>query len=282
MSIIKIHHVNCTTFRLRFARAFDGQMGILDTHLTCVTHCLLVETSSAGLVLIDTGFSTQDINNPRCVSPIFHFVFRPPWKREETAFAGIQMLGLDPQDVRHIILTHLDIDHANGLADFPWATAHVYTTELQDAQSGRSLRDRLRYNRSRLSAHTHWESYDSNEGNSWYGLQGLCPIKGLEDNFALVPLVGHSPGHCGVAVRAKQGWFLHAGDAYMQRAELQPAPDGPARTGLFQPIMQDNGKARQESLARLAKLHSDHGDEVKIFCAHDETEFEYLRKLSEA
>ena len=281
MSIMKIYHLNCTTFRLRFARAFDGRMAFFDTHLTCVTHCLLVETSSAGLVLVDTGFGMQDINDPRCVPPIFHFVFRPPWKREETALAGIQALGLDPRDVRHIILTHLDYDHANGLGDFPWAKAHVYAAELRAAQSRRSPTNRVRYNRSRLIAHAQWESYDRNGGNMWYGLQGLCPIKSLEDDFALVPLVGHSPGHCGVAVRSKQGWLLHTGDAYMVHAELQPAPDGPARTGLFQPIMQSDGKARQESLARLAKLHGDHGNEVKVFCAHDKAEFEDLRKLSE-
>ena len=108
MSIIKIHHLNCTTFRLRFARAFDGQMGFFDTHLTCVTHCLLVETSNAGLVLVDTGFGMQDIDDPRCVTPIFHFVFRPPWKRGETAHAGIRALGLDPRDVRHIPIMQSD------------------------------------------------------------------------------------------------------------------------------------------------------------------------------
>jgi glyoxylase-like metal-dependent hydrolase (beta-lactamase superfamily II) len=280
MSVNLIRHLNCTTFRLRFARTFDGQRGMFDPHLTCVTHCLLVETSNAGLVLVDTGFSTQDIHDPRRVSPIFHFVFRPPWKREETALAGIQALGLSPQDVRHIILTHLDYDHANGLADFPWATAHVYATELHAAQSGQSLRDRLRYDRSRLSAHSHWASYGADGGDTWYGLQGLCPIKALGDDFALVPLAGHSTGHCGVAVRSEQGWLLHAGDAYMQHAELQPAPDGPARTGLFQPIMQDDGAARRESLARLAELHRKHGSEVRVFCAHDQTEFESLRQLT--
>ncbi len=29
----------------------------------------------------------------------------------------------------------------------------------------------------------------------------------------LVPLFGHTRGHCGVAVRTEQGWLFHAGDA---------------------------------------------------------------------
>jgi hypothetical protein len=64
----------------------------------------------------------------------------------------------------------------------------------------------------------------------------------------------------------------------MQHAELQPAPDGPARTGLFQPIMQNDGKALQGSLTHLSELHRDHGNEVEIFCARDKTEFDLLFK----
>lgn len=282
MSILKIHHLNCTTFRLRFARAFDGCRGIFDDRLICVTHCVLVETRHAGLVLIDAGFSTKEVNDPRRVPPIFHFVFRPPWKYEETAAACIKALGLSLHDVRHIILTHLDYDHAAGIADFPWATVHVYASELQAAQRCKSLRDRRRYDRKQLARHENWESYDATGSDSWYGLQGLCPIKGLKDEFALIPLVGHSAGHCGVAIRGKKEWLVHAGDAYMCRGELQPAPDGPAATGLFQPVMQDNSRDRKNSLHLLRELTRCHGDEVRVFCAHDKTEFTQFVEEAEA
>lgn len=33
------------------------------------------------------------------------------------------------EDVRHIVLTHLDLDHAGGLPDFPHAKVHVHATE---------------------------------------------------------------------------------------------------------------------------------------------------------
>jgi glyoxylase-like metal-dependent hydrolase (beta-lactamase superfamily II) len=225
---------------------------------------------------VDSGFSSLDVQDPRRVSPIFHFVFRPPWKPEETALAGVHALGLNPKDIRHIVFTHLDYDHANGLADFPWTTAHAYDLELQAARSGPTLRDRLRYNRTQLRMHECWESYSGEGGDRWYGFQGIRPIKGLDNDVAFIPLLGHSAGHSGVAVRTAQGWLLHAGDAYMQVAELQPTPEGPAHTGLFQTIMRNDGKALQGSLARLSELHRDHGNEVQIFCSHDETEFDLL------
>jgi len=238
--MIKVHHLNCTTFNLRFARLFDGHGKIFDGGLSCVTHCLLVETASAGLVLIDTGFSIQDANNPKRVPPIFHFAFRPPWKSEETVLASIKALGFSPEEVHHILLTHLDIDHASGLVDFPWAKAHVYSEELQSALSGKSIKDRLRYNRIRIKNHEHWEGHDHMVGDTWYGLKKVHPIKELGNDFAFVPLAGHSAGHGGIAIHTDDEWMLHAGDAYMMHTELRPLPDGPSNTGLFQSFIADN------------------------------------------
>jgi glyoxylase-like metal-dependent hydrolase (beta-lactamase superfamily II) len=85
--------------------------------------------------------------------------------------ACIEALGLVPQDVGHIILTHLDYDHAAGIADFAWATVHVYAPELHAALYGKSWRDRIRYDRRQLARHEHWESYDDAGGDTWYDLR---------------------------------------------------------------------------------------------------------------
>ncbi len=276
---MKVHHLNCTTFNLRFAKTFDGKRSIFDGSLSCVTHCLLIETQNAGLVLIDSGFSIQDAITPGRVSPIFRFTFRPPWAIEETALTNIKMLGYSPKDVRHILLTHLDCDHANGLYDFPWATAHVYNEEMKSALFGKSLQNRLRYNCQRLKQHENWEVYNNNVGDNWNGLKNVCAVKGLGDEFAIVPLPGHSVGHGGILIRANDGWILHAGDAYIMHSELEPAPYGPANTGLFQPIMESDGKSRKESLAQLSQLHQKYGDEVIILCAHDKEEFANNRDI---
>ena len=59
---MRIHHLNCGTCCPAGGRLFDGTSDGPLGHLVC--HCLLIE-SDAGLILIDTGFGTRDIDHPR-------------------------------------------------------------------------------------------------------------------------------------------------------------------------------------------------------------------------
>lgn len=79
-----------------------------------VCHCLLVETAG-GLVLVDTGFGTADVAGSRQVfSPILRSIARPALDPCETAIERVRALGYRAEDVRHIVVTHLDVDHAGG------------------------------------------------------------------------------------------------------------------------------------------------------------------------
>ncbi|NNG20071.1 MBL fold metallo-hydrolase [Naumannella sp. ID2617S] len=42
----------------------------------------------------------------------------------------LQALGVDPRPVTDLALTHLDVDHVGGIADFPWAKVHLSATQL--------------------------------------------------------------------------------------------------------------------------------------------------------
>jgi hypothetical protein len=59
---MRVRHLNCGTCCPWGGRTFDGtSQGLIHGHI--VAHCLLIETS-AGLVLVDTGFGTQDVAHP--------------------------------------------------------------------------------------------------------------------------------------------------------------------------------------------------------------------------
>ena len=98
--------------------------------LKSVVYCLLVETSS-GPVLIDTGFGTQDYKKPTRKMIFFLNWMGVPRNPKELAVNQVQALGFEPEDVKNLIQTHMHIDHAGGLVDFPWADVHIYETEYE-------------------------------------------------------------------------------------------------------------------------------------------------------
>lgn len=112
-------------------------------HLSC--HCLLIEHDS-GLVLVDTGLGLEDVRHPReRLSGLFLNLIKPDFREELTAIRQIERLGYDPKDVRHILLSHLDFDHAGGLDDFPHATVHLMRAERDYAVMQKTWLDRQRF-----------------------------------------------------------------------------------------------------------------------------------------
>jgi hypothetical protein len=86
-----------------------------------VCHCLLIETPRDGLVLVDTGWGTRECREPALLPGYFRRLTGPTLDARETAHAQLAGLGFAATDVRHVVVTHLDLDHAGGLSDFPHA-----------------------------------------------------------------------------------------------------------------------------------------------------------------
>ena len=274
---MRIHHLNCGTCCPVGGRLFDGKSDTVFGHLVC--HCLLIETDR-GLVLVDTGFGTRDIQQPTPrLSPFFRALNNIQLRREETALAQVQALGFDPAGVRHIILTHLDFDHAGGIEDFPNAAVHVTAREREvaDAQHGGAFVGSRRYRPQQWDEAQNWRLYPMGGGEQWFGFDAVRDLHGLPPEILLVPLAGHTWGHCGVAIRAAGGWMLHAGDAYFFRGEVGQGDYAcpPALRG-YQRMMEVDRAARLNNQARLRCLSREHGDAVRMFCAHDAIEFDIL------
>lgn len=235
-----------------------------------VCHCLLVETPSSGLVLVDTGLGTGDVTRPERLPLGFRTFLRPKLDRRETAVERVRALGYEREDVRHVVVTHLDLDHAGGLPDFPEAAVHLHAPERQliDETTGFIGRER------RLPEHwSHgpdWRTYTP-EGDTWFGFDAVRDLDGLRPEILIVPLAGHTRGHSGVAVETDEGWLLHAGDAYFSRGDITDEESSPPAVRAFQAMIAEDGPARIHNQQRLRELHDE--EDVRIFCAHDSEEF---------
>jgi glyoxylase-like metal-dependent hydrolase (beta-lactamase superfamily II) len=171
--------------------------------------CLLMETDR-GLVLVDTGMGQEDYFRKPVIVYTFHVVTTVPLNPEEALVRQIRLLGHEPHDVRHIVLTHMHFDHCGGLPDFPHATVHVHRREYQ-AFMGRPRRwTDLAYVRRHVAHQPRFNLHDDT-GERWFDWPAIrLPF---EPEIWLVPLFGHTRGHCGVAIQTESGWLFHAGDA---------------------------------------------------------------------
>jgi glyoxylase-like metal-dependent hydrolase (beta-lactamase superfamily II) len=250
---------------------FDGFSRGLTARLVC--HCLLVETNQ-GLVLIDTGFGLRDVQSPYSrLSPFFIHFNGIQFDRKYTAIAQVERLGFSARDVRHIVLTHLDFDHAGGLEDFPEATVHVMQSEIDAAQDRRGFIARRRYRPDLWDEVKRWKFYSAG-GEPWFGFEAVRDLDGLPPEILLIPLAGHTRGHAGIAIKTPEGWLLNAGDAYFYRDEMGSSQRR-CTPGLrfYQWMMEVDREARLHNQDRLRGLSCDRSKGVRLFCSHDAVEF---------
>lgn len=240
-----------------------------------VAHCLVVETARDGLVIVDTGFGTRDLAGETGLSRTFRALAAPAFDPRETALAQIEALGYRADDVRHIVVTHLDLDHAGGLGDFPAARVHLHAREHAAAIARGTLKERERYLSAQWAHGPRWEVYVE-DGDTWRGLPAIARLRGLDADVGLLPMHGHTRGHSAVIVRAGERWLVHAGDAYFHHAAVEDGGRVPIGFTAFERVTEMDGAARRASVAALRQLRARYPD-VDVFCAHDPAEYDQLR-----
>jgi N-acyl homoserine lactone hydrolase len=178
-----------------------------------------------GVIVVDTG-ETARASQPGYF-PGWHpgvRAFREWVEPEQEIGPQLERLGIQPGDVRWLVMTHLHTDHAGGLHHFPNTEILVTRTEL-DFASG--VHGRLRG----YVANTHWPA--------WFRPtllelepEPLGPFPQsmrLTDagDVTLVPVPGHTPGQIGVLVEEDDQTVFLAGDSsYTQDLMLRGKVDG--------------------------------------------------------
>jgi glyoxylase-like metal-dependent hydrolase (beta-lactamase superfamily II) len=267
-----VHHLNAGTLCPMSARLVNGQGGLFKrARLVC--HVLLLETED-GLVLVDTGLGLGDIAKPERLGKDWLRNVSPRLAADETAIEQVKALGFSAADVRHILLTHLDRDHAGGIEDFPSAKIHVHVHEHQAAITHELEVRQGRYISDQWSAESEWVFYGE-EGEDWFGFRGVRALADRNPDVLIIPLPGHTPGHCGIAVRDSSKWLLHAGDSYYFHGQIQTPPlSAPLALGFFQKKADTNRVERVANQERLRVLNARHSSEITIFSSHDPQEYD--------
>jgi glyoxylase-like metal-dependent hydrolase (beta-lactamase superfamily II) len=151
------------------------------------------------------------------------FAVREWVQPEQEIGPQLKQLGIAPEDVRMVVMTHMHTDHAGGLHHFP--DTEIFATRA-DLAHARGLQGRLR-------------GYPNNRWPGWFDPTPLdlepTPLGPFSHSLRLtkagdvsvVPLPGHTPGQVGVLVEDGDHTVLLAGDsAYTQALMLRGVVDG--------------------------------------------------------
>jgi glyoxylase-like metal-dependent hydrolase (beta-lactamase superfamily II) len=264
----KVFHLDCGTMQPLGGRLLNRSPALI----TC--HCLLIETRGE-LILVDSGVGVADMGDTSRLGPMRHLL-RVRQDPASTAFHQIRGLGYEPGDVGHIVITHLDLDHSGGIPDFPDAKIHVLRPEFEAATQPASSMERERYRQCHFAHGPKWVTHAQTSAEPWHGFECIREAEGLPPEIVLVPLIGHTRGHCGVAVQTPEGWLLHAGDAYYYDQQTAEPPRCPPMFELFQLLAHTDRRKAREQLERLRRLANNREAGVRVFCTHDPSEFEQL------
>lgn len=262
---MRVHHLNCGSLKPPFP------------NVQSIVYCLLAETSQ-GLVLVDTGFGTRDYNDPSRKMNFFLNWMGTPRDLNETAIFQVRELGYRPEDVKHIIQTHLHIDHAGGLADFPWAEVHVHDKEYQAILSPKGFME-FAYVQEHWQHGPKWIRHQD-PVLDWFGFKAIPILSTPEADFLFISLHGHTRGHCGVAIGKPGSWLLHCGDAaspFYSGSDLHNRDKSVQKLN-FLPESLAN-RIMGDHMPPLRKMLEEHGDEVKAISAHDIFSFREYNSL---
>jgi glyoxylase-like metal-dependent hydrolase (beta-lactamase superfamily II) len=194
---------------------------------------------------------------------------------EETVAHQIERLGFTRDDVRHIVITHMDMDHAGGLSDFPHAQIHLTAAEALGAIWNPSRQEKIRYRSAQWAHEPNIVEHDP-RGETWRGFAAAKELDEISPGIALVSLPGHTRGHACVAVDAGHRWVLHAGDAFYHHGTLDGTAVPRALTAMESMVAFDR-KTVLANHARLVELYRRHEPDLLIVCAHDPTLLEQAR-----
>jgi N-acyl homoserine lactone hydrolase len=172
-----------------------------------------VEHPGAGLMLIDTGFHASLAVDPKAnMGPVLGRVFHPRMGPDDGLPDQLRARGLDPKKVAVVVMTHLHVDHASGVSQFPDATFVVSAREWQAATEEKGLTGG--YVRRQFDHAFDWRTldFDADEVNSFASFARTLDLFG-DGSVRLAYTPGHTLGHMSVLLRTGEGEFLVAADA---------------------------------------------------------------------
>lgn len=202
---------------------------------------------SEGVIVVDTGETAKTAQSgyfPKW-HPYYRFAVKLKVLPEQEIGPQLRSIGIKPQDVRQVILTHFHTDHAGGLSHFPSSEILVSGEDYKSAKTFSG----------RLAGYLpqHWPSW-FNPTSMHFEQTPIGPFKNsyrvtAHGDILVVPTPGHTAAHVSVIVREDDCDILLAGDTtYTEQALIKRQVDG----------VSPKAKVALQTIDNILELAKDH------------------------
>jgi N-acyl homoserine lactone hydrolase len=181
----------------------------------------LIRHPSAGAILVDTGLhpsvATDGQENLGRLAARFG---KPALEPGADAPAQLRARGLDPGEIPVVVMTHLHLDHASAISEFPNSTFVVSEVEWEAATVGpKPLLNG--YRRAHFDYAFDYRTVDFDRGGiDSYSSFARCFDLFGDGSVRLAYTPGHSAGHMSVICHLAERDFVIGGDAVYMQAQL--------------------------------------------------------------
>ncbi|MFN8161551.1 MAG: N-acyl homoserine lactonase family protein [Solirubrobacterales bacterium] len=210
----------------------------------------LVRHPTAGAVLVDTGLHPSVATDPTLnFGGAARRIGKPTLRPGEDVPAQLRERGLEPGEVPIVVMTHLHVDHASAVSEFPQSTF-----VLSEAEWIAATTDRRPALRGYRPAHYDYAfdyrtiDFDRDPVASYATFGRTFDLFG-DGSIRLVFTPGHTPGHLSVVCRLGERDFVIGGDAFYTLGQLDsaPLPPRPVDAHQFRRSLQELKLFRRES-----------------------------------
>jgi len=181
----------------------------------------LIRHPSAGAILVDTGLHPSIATDGKeNFGGLATRVANPDLATGEDVPAQLRKRSLDPGEIPVVVMTHLHLDHASAISEFPNSTIVVSETEWRSASTDSALLNG--YRRRHFDYAFDYRTVDFDRGGiDSYSSFGRCFDLFGDGSIRLAYTPGHSAGHMSVICHLKERDFVIGGDTTYTVAQLE-------------------------------------------------------------
>ena len=181
----------------------------------------LIRHPGAGPLLVDTGLHPSVASGGReNFGSLANRYGNPTLKPGEDVPAQLRALGLDPNELPVVVMTHMHIDHTSAISEFPNSTFVLSETEWKAAATGpKPLLNGYRRQHYDYAFDYRTVDFDRAGIDSYATFGRTFDLFG-DGSIHLAFTPGHSAGHISVICRLKEHDFVIGGDAMYMRGQL--------------------------------------------------------------